>query len=70
VVSEVEAITQIFTDHKRIRLQRMRSRVNDMISATQRMAYTRRSNGQAFKAGSPDPVATPLCGVSALAAGR
>ena len=27
----------------------MRSRVNDMISATQRMAYTRRSNGQAFK---------------------
>ena len=26
----------------------MRSRVNRMISATQRMAYTRRSNGQAF----------------------
>ena len=30
-------------------LQRMRSRVNDMISFTQRLAYTRRSNGQAFK---------------------
>jgi len=29
----------------------MRSRVNDMISTTQRMAYTRRSNGQAFKPG-------------------
>jgi len=55
--------------NKRIRLQRIRSRVNDMISATQRMAYTRRSNGQAFKPGSQDPVATPLCGVSALAAG-
>jgi len=27
----------------------MRSRVNDMISATQRMAYTRRSDGRAFK---------------------
>jgi hypothetical protein len=26
----------------------MRSRVNDMISAAKRMAYTRRSNGQAF----------------------
>src|SRR6266576_848257 len=36
-------------EHKPIRLQRMRSRVNDMISAPQRMAYTRRSNGQAFK---------------------
>jgi hypothetical protein len=34
---------------QRISLQRMRSGVNDMISATQRMAYTRRSNGQAFK---------------------
>src|SRR4051812_3863214 len=27
----------------------MRSRVNDMISATQRIAYTRRSNGRAFQ---------------------
>jgi hypothetical protein len=32
-------------------LQWMQSRVNDMISATYRMAYTRRSNGQAFKHG-------------------
>jgi len=30
-------------------LQRMRSRVQELICATQRMAYTRRSNGQAFK---------------------
>jgi hypothetical protein len=30
-------------------LQRTRSRVKDMISAIQRMAYTRRSDGQAFK---------------------
>jgi len=34
---------------KPIMLQRMRSRVNDMISATQRMAYTRRSPGLTFK---------------------
>ena len=27
----------------------MRSRVDEVISATQTMAYTRRSNGQAFK---------------------
>jgi hypothetical protein len=45
----------------------MQSRVNDMISATQRMAYTRQSNGQAFKPGSREPVATPLCGVFVLA---
>jgi hypothetical protein len=38
-----------------------------MISATQRMAYTRRSNGQAFKGRSQEAVATPLCGVFALA---
>jgi hypothetical protein len=39
-----------------------------MISATQRMAYTRRSNGgQAFKRGTQEAVATPLCGVFTLA---
>jgi hypothetical protein len=32
----------------------MRSRVNDMISATERMACTRRTNGQAFKAGTQE----------------
>jgi hypothetical protein len=37
----------------------MRSRVNDMISATQRMAYTQRSNGHAFKSGSQENLSPP-----------
>jgi hypothetical protein len=30
-------------------LQRMQSRVNEVISVSQTMAYTRQSNGQAFQ---------------------
>ncbi len=47
-----------FLSHRWTRmLQRMRSRVNDMISATQRMAYTRRSNGRAFQPRTSNPPA-------------